>query len=79
MLHVGLISPWSFAGAALVTIVAIVGIVVLLRFDRVGRERRQRERSAERRRKNIAYQRAWDWIMRRPRNLRLTDERSSRD
>lgn len=39
------------------------------------RERTQRARWREGRRRRIAHARTWDWLMRRPRHKRLSDQR----
>ena len=70
MLNTELLPPWlmpSFIAFCLaVTLWWAIGAHL---------RRRKKVRRAQRRIKFIAYQRAWDWIMRRDRTLRITDER----
>jgi predicted signal transduction protein with EAL and GGDEF domain len=73
MLHIEIVPIWL-----MLAIPAGMILAVALRVKTVLRERRKGEQRRERRRKTLAHQRAWEWLMGR-RLPRLTDERSSRD
>ncbi len=70
MLHTELIPAWLVAALALL---AILGAALALR--RALRRADARAARTARRRKNRAHRRAWDWVMGRPRQPRLTDQR----
>jgi hypothetical protein len=70
MLHTELIPAWMMAALALL---AILGIALALRHA-LRRNDARRARTA-RRHRNRAHRRAWDWVMGRSRQPRLTDQR----
>jgi CHASE1-domain containing sensor protein len=70
MLHTEMIPAWMMAALAFL---AVFGIVLALR-STLRRSDARAARTA-RRRHNRAHRRAWDWVMGRSRQPRLTDQR----
>ncbi|RYD49512.1 MAG: hypothetical protein EOP60_13695 [Sphingomonadales bacterium] len=70
-MHLEILPIWILP---LVAVIVFASIAVLV-WARI-RTRRAEQRWRERRRKNIAHSRAWDWVMGR-RAPRLTDQRSA--